>query len=363
MNPEVWLLPSRSVEVVVPQPEGDPIIMRTLVEKGVLYREFRIIAPMRQGKVFMFDNIDKISIIFSVKEGKKNLVYELDCRIISKLRVEDIPVVSLSIIGEAHEVQRRQAFRVNISNNIRFSYNGCEHELITKDISLTGILAVTDANISVRDKINIFWDSVGSDSSSESFLEDDSFTITATLLSKTYIPRSAKYEIRLSFDHLPEPLSRKLLKYLYKKQSEQIRRGPEFSDKFEEFLSDEDYRPQVHRIGVFTLISLSLLLIGVVLFFLARPEDRYGIDKFFDLYRKINWNPFQLTLSVITIGIAAFIEMIGLVEKISMKIQGRYNLKISTFIIFIIELIALGIVVSVAVKNGIPLSINNIINP
>jgi len=324
MELEKYLLPSHSVEITVTvRDENNRInnlILRSIIEKGVVDGEFRIIAPIYHGKVYNFHVDEVISISFSVSESNAKELYAVNCRIIDRQVTNSLSILTLSILGAPSKVQRRQAFRVNIYNTYTFKLRETIYELYTKDISSTGMLALSTIQVPKGTVFELIFDanvkpkeSIDSDYSAAKV-----FKIRCKVLDSMPQVEIRRYLNRIQFDGLSEQESKYLIQYLYAKQTEILHLDPNTSEKITAFFEQDDtYYPDTNskeftRIQIISLISLVTTFIALVMLMFSRPKKMYVLDYFFDFYRPQFWNSDYLLGALIMASAVILITFIGL---------------------------------------------------
>lgn len=357
-----------SVEI---QFDSEKPSLRTMVEKGVENGRFRVLAPIVGGVVYLFGGYPSVKVIYTTRAmGVPVSVFEVKCNIVSKLKVDGIPVIELEVVSQPEATQRRRAFRVEIYGTTYYKdLNNLEGDvkmLKTRDISLLGMLALTDSKLYSTDKVRIWWNfdvdeplredmefanrafAIEEMLKSEDFdldpeeisaIKADSdkyFFIDANVVSSQYDKETRKYETRFSFDPIPEKNSKAILKFLYRCQAEQLKSDPEIADRIDDFFASytvEDPFPRY--IPVLTLIASAIGVVSVFLTLLAKPREvgimagLLGVDKHVS-----GWNMGNLYWALGLIIISIVIELVALIVKIPFVKSGKKEFK-PVWVIFI----------------------------
>lgn len=346
MKPEMNLLPSHSVEITIDQGEKPPIIMRTLVERGVQNDEFRIMAPINDGRVFMFTNVDYVELVFLSGPGNVKKVYNMRCKIMSKKRIEDMPVIVLRIVSDPVEIQRRNAFRVNVINTLYYEEDGNMYDLTSKDISLTGMLAHSKRRLESGSKINIIWDHDNTDAAP--------IIIGANILDQRYDDEGRNYVLRMTFDELSDKESQQILTYLYKKQAEQNRKTISYNDNFSSIAGYEKSNTE-QLAGFLSIITLVLLIISGALFLKGSPTGSYGIWE----YRGVNavkyWNTAVVTNSVLVAVLGFIVEIATLAIRLVLTVSKKMQLRFGHFLMLILSMTTLLYIITTLNHHGVVL--------
>lgn len=343
-SPLELLKPSYSVELLIKQESGDPILLRTLVESGVENGLLRVIAPTIQGKVYLFDSVHDVDVQYSGNVDGKNKIISLPCRFHRKFRSENFSIVELKIVGEPSVVQRRSAFRVNFNENFHFEYKDERSTLVTKDLSLKGMMAATAVKMEEGDILTMFWDKTG---------EAEAFPILGTVLSCKKVEAENPYEIRVLFEPLSDKHSQILLAYLFKKQSEVLQGDVELMEKL--WRSAERKHtdaPEVQITTIFSLIAVVLLVVGLVFYMQAKPPTSYVLDDFFSFSRTVKWKPNELMVSLVVSLIAVVSALVSLAMKYHFYRKGKYRFTFAAFIVLAFSLFFFGHVLMLSLSNA-----------
>ncbi len=376
------LLPSHSVEIEV-EGEGNesPIQLKTLVEQGLINGQFRVLAPMVDGKVFLFSDTKNVTVGYTYPDGNHLKLMQVPCKIKKKGLVSDIPVLTLEVAGEATYANRRNAFRVHMTNRVVFrDAQGAIREMITKDISLTGMFAITTKKLHVGDSIEIFWhfekgedvlndetfvresfemsdtlkafkengDSNLLEETAEQYIrrrereesEESCFILEGTVLSCNYNEDSLRYEVRIKYGDISDAYSKRILQFLYKKQSEIIASDPMMEKRFEKYFANSHSMrelPLPKTVLFASLVSLILTLVAVIFFMESVPEGSSFMDALLDVQRITKWSKTEAQIAIALEVMALIIELAALLFKISYVREGKNKWKYSWVLISLVE--------------------------
>lgn len=347
-----YLLPGRSIEM-----ESDDLKkpLRTLIESEVEDGVFRALAPMSEGRTYIFAGTEMVNVIFSYQEGGVLKVAQIRCRIVKKGMLDGLPVLTLQILGDPVPTQRRRAFRVNVlSRMVGQLEQGQIVDLTSKDISVHGMLLYSNIRIERGKVLRILWNHEGSESRLDDpeFLErafsgeeeyDDSetvesklnqlldkdstefkkqqllkeerktyFVIDAHIISCDYDKEIGKYALRVNYDHIIENHTKRILRFLYKKQAEIMGNDPDVADRIDKFFaSEEAERPLPSYVSLFSMGAFFIGVLAVVFFMLAKPAGSSFMDSFFNISRSKYLKTTELQLSLISASIAALFEFVS----------------------------------------------------
>lgn len=345
------LLPSRSVEISLVSKDknnqNDRVLLKTIIESGYDGRTFRIVAPIFHGSIYPIHHGDTMDIICSTHESDQNKgIYSIKCKVVSRSVTDMFSVLTLEVVGEPEKIQRRQAFRVKVFNPYKFNYKNNEVEMVSKDISSTGMLSITPFQMKKDDVFTIEFDA--NPLPKESHHKDKVITIRCRVLDSLPEPEIRRYVNRIVFEGLTESESKLVLQYLYHKQTEILHLEPHYESYFQknynDFQSDrrKSLDPLMLRVQIMGLINLVLVFLSFVFMLLAQPAPIYGLDRFFRYYRPEVWNPTYTTAGIVSTTSSIVIGIIGIIMNSQrMKRKGdAYNRAIilslvAAFLLFI----------------------------
>ncbi len=324
MELEKYLLPSHSVEITVSVRDENNrvnnLLLRSIIEKGLVEGVFRIIAPIYHGKVYNFHVDEVITISFSVSDSTSKDLYAINCRIIDRQNTNNLSILTLSVLGSPSKVQRRQSFRVNIYNTYSFKLREAVYDLYTKDISSSGMLALSTIHIPAGSVFEILFDAniKPKDSVESDYSEAKVFRVRCKVLDSLPQVEIRRYLNRIQFEGLSESESKYLIQYLYGKQTEILHLDPNTSEKIAAFFEKDDdhytdrYSKEFTRIQIISLISLVTTFISIVMLMFSRPKKMYVLDYFFDFYRPQYWDQDYLFGALIMASAVIIMTLIGL---------------------------------------------------
>lgn len=336
MELKEFLLPSRSIEVSITTEGEDhkPTLLRlkTVIETGYENGFFKIIAPMNRGRLYNFREDELLTVTFTIQTDQKKEAYDIKCRVVSREHKGNLYTITLRTTGAPQKVQRRQAFRVNIFNTYTFTYKDKQQQIVTKDISSTGMRGLTTMQMSKDDTFDIQFDGNTKEHSEidPEIYAQKVFTIKCRVIDCMPQTEIRRYMQRIQFLEMTSAQSKYLIQYLYAKQAEII--FTEGSDTDQRALMDQYFNSQyedvqvedatTRRIQLFSLISLFMFFFSVVFLLYAQPEPVYGLDRFFDYFRAQAWNSTYYLLALFSSIINIFIAVYGLILNAS-KIKSK----------------------------------------
>ncbi|MBF4692764.1 flagellar brake protein [Fusibacter ferrireducens] len=322
-----FLLPSRSIEVAVTIEDEDhkPALLRlkTVIETGYENGFFKIVAPMHHGRLYSFRENEIITVTFTTQNDQKREAFDIKCSIVSREHKGNLYTLTLRSTGSPQKVQRRQAFRVNIFNTYTFTYKDKTQQIVTKDISSTGMRGLTTMQMSKGDMFEIQFNANTKEQHEidPELYAKKIFTIKCRVVDCMPQTEIRRYMQRIQFLEMTSSQNKYLIQYLYAKQAEII--YTEGSDSDQRALMDQYFNSQyddvpvedavTRRIQLFSLISLFVLFLSIVFLLYAQPKPVYGLDRFFDYFRAQAWNSAYYLLSLFSSILNLFIAMYGLI--------------------------------------------------
>ena len=327
MELKEFLLPSRSIEIAVTTEGEDhkPTLLRlkTVIETGYENGFFKIIAPMNRGRLYNFREDELLTVTFTTQADEKKQAFDIKCRVVSREHKGNLYTLTLKTTSTPQKVQRRQAFRVNIFNTYTFTYKDKQQQIVTKDISSTGMRGLTTMQMSKNDTFNIKFDANTKEQNelAPEIYAEKVFNIKCRVIDCMPQTEIRRYMQRIQFLELTSAQSRYLIQYLYAKQAEII--FTEGSDVDQRALMDQYFNSQyddvpvedatTRRIQLLSLISLFVFFFSVVFLLYAQPKPIYGLDRFFDYFRAQAWNSTYYLLALFSSILNVFIAIYGLV--------------------------------------------------
>ncbi|MCD4714713.1 MAG: PilZ domain-containing protein [Clostridiales bacterium] len=355
------LLPAHSIEISVEEKDengnSNIKLLKTVVETGYEDGKFRAVAPILHGNVYNFHPGDLIDVIFLLKDENKG-IFSISCKVTERSIEENLSIISLDVLSEPQKIQRRQAFRVNVFNTYTFKYRGTERALVSKDISSTGMLALTNAYMKPSDTFELLFDANVSGSDQENN-PDKIFRIKCRVLESTAEPEIRRYSNRIRFEGMSPTESKYLLQFLYAKQTEIIQSMPEYENYLDKLFSDQSsdrrknmdrIQRRVHMIGY---LNLFVVFFAFVFLLFAQPAPIYGLDRFFDYYRPKVWNIGYLRAAMGSASLAVLMGLAGLMMNATRLKRKNDTLNSGVIVSLILGLVIIGVMLYFVVMNDL----------
>lgn len=362
-----YLIPSHSIEITVKtrddQNKTNDLILKSVIERGIENDTFKIIAPIYHGTVYNIHIGEILTISFSSPDSTNKQLYSVTCKVSDRHFSQNMSTLDLLILSKPLKIQRRQAFRVNIYNTYSFIYKGTPQELITKDISCTGMLALTSVQLHSNTIITLKLDTniKPKDALDSDYSELKVFDVRCKILDSTPQSEIRRYINRIQFIGMSEQESKYLIQYLYSKQTEMIHLDPKTSDKLNQFFeSDGDQfvdttTKEYKSIQLISLAGLILIFIALITFLFAQPKKMYVLDYFFDFHRPQFWDTYYLSLAVILSSVVILLGISGLIMNLREVKKNNSTIHWTLIVTTVIAITIILIIINIASINNLPL--------
>jgi c-di-GMP-binding flagellar brake protein YcgR len=260
-----------------------------------------VTAPMKHGRVIPIQKDAVVKIVFSVNNDKSADAYSATCRVIDRLRSGKFNTLSLELSSSPKKVQRREYFRFSIVKKVEFIYDGQKYEMLTKNISATGARGISNKKIP-DGEVCIVNLPIG----------DEIMSLRSEVVFSSPSQDSRyKSDLRLRFIDISEKDKSKITHFIFKQQSDMVRKNLDESGLNRDFTGNYD-GPEFGEVQVdikdyIPPFSWAITIIIMGLFLRARPERMNGLDKFWGYLRDFTWNELYLNLMAIAcLGQLAF---------------------------------------------------------
>lgn len=299
--------------------EKKPKNFHVIIDKPYNNGVFSISSPMKQGRNYPVKNDSIVKIIFSFKKDNEQEAYSLKCKITSRSNNKKFNTLLLQTISSPEKVQRREYFRFSIVQNIKFTFEGQIYDMLTVNISATGLRGITNKKIPDGESISI-----------DLTLEKSTLRLTGEVVNSNLSKESQiKYDTRIKFINITESQKSKITNFIFSKQSEMalksLNRDGYNTDLINLNFSGDDYleddKNSFKKLSSPAALLISIVLIG--LFTKAMPEKMNGLDMFFNNLRSPLWKIDYLYATIILSFIQIIFSILGIFSK--RKSTGRIN--------------------------------------
>lgn len=310
------LKPSHSVEIAVhsTHESGKTVYLKSVLESGYEQGFIKILIPIFNGRSYNFRSGEKIDLVFKSGTGENSAVYKMPCEVIQRLVEKNLPLVLVKEIGQPEKLQRRQSFRLNIYQTYSFLRNDDYFELETKDLSSTGMLALTTIPLNKDEEFEINFDANIHLNAHPNYDPLKRFNIICRVIDCTFNEELRKYYLRIQFTNLSSVETKSILQYLYHKQTEMHHIQNDKNNPSHE-LTQEEIVQYIHEEGLknqcrlIYITNTFLSLLALAFYILAKPSGAYGIEVYFRKFIPYAWKlPYLLS----SIGVSGFIIALAL---------------------------------------------------
>ena len=283
------------LELEIPSPEDPKKTAKyhVVIDKPFADGVLTITAPMKHGRSVPIQKETVVKIVFSVNGSNSSEAYAVTCRVVDKHKSGKFNTLSLQLSSTPKKVQRREYFRFSIVKKVEFVFDGQKYEMLTKNISATGVRGISNKKIPDGETCII-----------KLPIDDEVMSLRSEVVFSSPSQDSRyKSDIRFNFVAISEKDKSKITHFIFQQQSDMVRKnldesglnrnyggyreGPEFGEIQMGF---RDYMPPFAW-------GISIIIMG--LFLRARPEKQNGLDKFWGYLRDSTWNELYLNLMAI----------------------------------------------------------------
>lgn len=333
------------VEMTLLNDKNTKVHLNTIVENVLSDRELDLFAPIYKGVNFPLRSKQGFDLIMISKHDQADQydIHSCRCKVVERKQTGSISIIKIQRVGEITQIQRRDYFRLPLIKSMTFLYENRVYQILSKDLSGNGIRGFIDLKLPI-DAEGVLQLDTGTETLSINFIVIDC---------NTDPDQSRRYELRANFHELKSSQLSKLLKYIYARQSETIRKQIDFKSSsslyqhhhYSDFF-DMPTREKISRISPPILWALTLTEIAY--FSLAFKNLDVGLNHFFKVFRR-TFRPEFLNFS------AVFSIIIWLIALIAIYFNETYNRKTKTAVrLHILANIIIAIVIftfSIILKN------------
>ena len=332
------------VELEITNPgEKKAKTFHVIIDKPYNNGIFTVSSPMQQGRNYPVKNESIVKIVFSFRKDNEQEAYSLKCKVVSRSNSKKFNTLTLESISSPEKVQRREYFRFSIVENIKFTYAEEIHDMLTVNISATGLRGITTKKIPDGESITI-----------DLPLEKSNLRLYGEVVNSNLSKGSQiKYDTRIKFVNITENQKSKITNFIFSKQSEMAlkslnREGynPNFLNL--NFSGDEYFQTDSNSFKKLSSpISLLISIVLIGLFTKSMPEKMNGLDMFFHNLRNSSWKLDYLYLTVLVSLIQILFSSFGIISKRSTS--GRVNrVLLSNLIFALLLLLICGALISIS---------------
>ncbi len=255
-------------------------IYRTIVENQYEDGSILMYSPIEKGRVLTIrpDEILEFMYVILDNENGKYDVYSFTGKIISRELIDGIPVLKVEPLSVAKRVQRRSFYRLSIVKPLLIERVDSDEtiEIITRDISAGGMLAISPKRLEVNEEylvyVNIF--------------NESPLVLSGKILSCDKGKEDEyRYIVRFCFTNIDKKVQSDMIRQINQLQVMEIRRmknsSPAYKDAIRTYLDDE----LLDRFNLDNIVdsrskylmalNIVLLLMFVVVFAMSIPKKSF----------------------------------------------------------------------------------------
>lgn len=267
------------VEIEIMNAKREMIKLKTIVEDIVSESELTLFAPVQKGKTFPIRLGEGFNLItvYKYPTVDKYDILSCRCKVVDKNIDGNISTITIQKTGTFRTIQRRNYFRLPLIKNMTIVHNNTEYEILSKDISGSGVRGYISRKLPAESEAVLKLDI-------ESKILDIRFKIIECNPDPDHTYR---YELRGTFINLKNSQLSQLLKFIFAKQSESIRKQIELEDyksilDTEQSYSDFFSMTNLEKvIRISPIITWTLTLVSYAYVMNAFRDDNMGINFFF----------------------------------------------------------------------------------
>lgn len=304
------------VEIEIMNRQNQMIKLKTIVEDIIDDSTMRLFAPVHNGSQYPIKENQSFNLItvFKYPTVDKYDIMSCRCKMIRRQRVENISTITITKSTQFQPIQRRNYFRLPLIKTIPIMQNGIQYDMLSKDLSGNGIKGY------IAKKLDINQEAVLKLDIGEKILE-----LRLKILQCSPDPEHTyRYELRATFLNIKNTQLSQLLKYIFNKQSEAIRKQIDSKEYISILDTDKSYSDFFtisnleKMIRVTPIFLWALTMVHLAYLTNAFRKDNMGLNFFFGEFSR-QFKPELLS----TANSIALITLMLLV--ISFTINNLYN--------------------------------------
>lgn len=272
------------VEIETIDANANPIKLKTIVENIISESELKLFAPIYMGKNFPIRIGDSFELITVHKYPTvdKYDILSCRCKVSSKTKEGNISTITVIKTGIFKPIQRRNYFRLPLIKNMTIISEDEEHELLSKDLSASGIRGFINKKIPVDTEIILLLN-----------IETGVLRLKTRVIDCYPDPHHTyRYELRGSFVGIKNTQMSALHKYIFSKQSEAIKKQIEI-EEYASILDTNKHYSDFYSmtnlekvIRISPIITWALTLLNYAFLYNAFEDQNKAINYFFRQFKR-----------------------------------------------------------------------------
>lgn len=326
------------VEIEVINERREQLKMKTVVEEIKGDNIISVLSPIYHGLPYQVHVGDTFTFVavFKYPTVDKYDIYACRATAIEKEKKDDLAFLTIQRVGEFQKIQRRNFFRLPIVRNVPLTHDNKEYEMISKDLSGSGIKGYIQRKIPEGAKVIIHLD-----------IDDKVLALKLNIIEcQPDVDDSSRYMIRGSFDGLKNSQMSELQKFIFNKQAEVIRRQYG-SQQVQSILDTDkhygDYYAMTNTekiIRIWPILLWALTFITYAYLTNAFKDENKGINFFFGEYTR-RFKPENLMTASILALILIVLAFIGFILNMSFNKHKKHIINIQYVLQGVLAIIAL----------------------
>lgn len=244
------------VELEILSTNQEMIRLKTIVEDIVDESLLKLFAPVQKGKNYplrMGDGFNLIT-VFKYPTVDKYDILSCRCKIIDREKDGNISTITIQKTGEFQQIQRRNYFRLPLIKNLTLVQDNKKYDMLSKDLSGNGFKGYIAKKLSAESDAILHLD-----------VETKVLKLRTKIIECSPDPNhSYRYEIRGSFVNIKNTQLSELLKYIFSKQSESIKKQFDFKEHVSILDTDQTYSDFFSMSNLEKIIRITPILLWVM---------------------------------------------------------------------------------------------------
>lgn len=328
---------------------GNKAYRTVVVDMQVSEGFITVYAPIEKGRVLLVSENERMEAVFVLLDPQKGKydVFMFESIVTSREVQDKIPMLKLKAVTECKKIQRRDFYRLNIVKPLLIEKIEGEGsvEILTKDISAGGLMAVSPNQLKVDDDYLVYMN----------IFQESPIVLSSKVLScEPYIEEKGRYLVRFYFTNIDKRVQSEMIKQINQLQSIELLRRKKSSQPYggalrahiddellDKFNIDEAFD---RKLRYLLFVELSLVFIIIVLFVSASPSK--GWLPFFGGEVYTGWNVDALKFNIFVSSVLFMLSGLGLTLERS-HYQGRKPIAYSLVFFLGFSLISLLVLITI----------------
>ena len=326
------------VEVSLDTSQNKNIKLKTIVESILDDKRLVLFAPVFKGVNYPLRIHQAFDLIMVYKQEHLDQydIFSCQCEVLERMQTDSISTIKILRTGEFKQIQRRNYFRLPLIKTMQFTYENRVYQLLSKDLSGNGLKGYVDFKLPLDAEGILNLDT-----------EDGTLSINFKVIECNPDPEHVnRYELRASFIRVKNTQRSALLKYIFAKQSEVIRKQIDFNNSPSILNTDQHYgdyfqvppREKVARLGTVGLWALTSVELAFLISAFRNLD--MGLNEFFKEFQP-SFRPERLNISLATAGLALFFSIVVAYFNESYNQSTKKNIRLHLIIISCIAVFSL----------------------